>query len=91
MKSFGIETIIGIAFFVSIIFGLCLMSGTIKHHEPATREQVIDKGNDFAYWKDKRTNLCFISDWYISRSTMTNVPCTQEVETMIAIQNKMAW
>ena len=41
---------------------------------------------DFVYVKDKRTNVCYAM-WQMgsNRSTMTYVPCTEEVEKQITL------
>ena len=39
--------------------------------------------NDFTYHKDTRTNLCFVVAGYGYGQTITNVPCSPEVEKLI--------
>lgn len=42
-----------------------------------------DRVNFFVYIKDTRTNLCFAAHGYGQGYTMTNVPCSTEVEKLI--------
>lgn len=43
----------------------------------------------FSYIKDARTNLCFaLSNMGSNQATMTNVPCTEEVEKQIKIDSE---
>lgn len=46
--------------------------------------------NGLRYYKDYRTNLCFVeSTTYYGYEVFSNVPCTPEVEALIA-QNEKA-
>lgn len=79
--------------FIALFSSMCLFSLAACEGTPQQKqEQSIVESNvlkedilSFHYFKDKRTNLCFISgdDLRSNYSVLTNVPCTPEVEKLI--------
>jgi len=48
------------------------------------QEAITNNINNLDYFKDKRTNLCFAGlDLLSNAQSITNVPCTPEVENLI--------
>lgn len=60
----------------NIILGLLLVDCKLAS------EQV----NELRYYKDQKTNLCFVENYNSHGTVFTNVPCTEEVEKQIKIQ-----
>jgi hypothetical protein len=73
-----------------LLVSLCLLGCNSLQEKtfPTTSEEV----NQLIYYKDQRTQLCFIENDVptspFSATIFSNVPCTPEVEKLISEQNK---